>query len=134
MFSFRYIHSSSSRIVLLLLHRLLQDGWGRRADVLQGATHEERGGGGIHLGRQQRGFRRQQLPDSTAVAAAGRPGLCRAADRQAVMWECQGPKHLLWLLDLPCSGLILLYLTVILYACFKPNMRELFFLLFFSQR
>lgn len=61
------------------------------------------------MGGQPRGLRRQQLPDSAAVAAAGRAGLCRAAERQADMWDRRGPEHLLWLLDLLHVGLILMY-------------------------
>lgn len=111
-FSSRYIHSSSFWGVFLLLLCLLPDEHGRRQDVLQGATHAKRGGGGIHLGGQQGGLRRQQFPDSTPVAAAGRPGLCRADEWQAAMWEYPGPKHLLWLTGLPLDGLILVFFSV----------------------
>lgn len=109
----RYIHSSSFWSVFLLLLNLLQGGRERRKDVLQSATHEKQGGGGIHVGRQQRGLGGQQLPDCTAVPAAGRPGLCRAAEWQAAMWDNRGPKHILWLLDLLHSGRILMYFIVV---------------------
>lgn len=106
--SSRYIHSSLLWAVLLLLLGLLQGGQGRRKDVLQGATHEERGGGGVHLGGQPRRLWRQQLTDCAAVAAAGGASVCGAAERQADMRDLKGPEHIFWLLDLLHFGLVLM--------------------------
>lgn len=95
-----------SGTVLLLLLGLLQGGQGGREDVLQGAAHEKRGVGGVHLGGQPGGLGGQQHADGAAVAAAGGAGLRGAAEWQAAMWAGRGAEHLLWLLDLPHPGLI----------------------------
>lgn len=92
----RYIHSPACWSLLFLLHRLFQSGRCRSA-LPEGAAGNERPGDRFVLGRQPRGFGRQQYSECASPAPAWLSGLCWAALRQTAVWRRPGQQCFQWI-------------------------------------